>query len=302
MGAPVSEDVGGTRKSYGQQAMDKSVGLRGGAAPELIEIRPSRGIGRTLMDFWRHRELLYFLVWKDIKVKYKQTLLGAAWAVLQPLLGMLLFTLLFGQIAKLPSDGIPYPIFYYSALVVWTYFSTALLMASNSVIMDKQLITKVYFPRILLPGGSVLAALLDLMIASLILMGMLIYYQMPLTYGLLLLPGILLLLVIFAFAVGLSLAALNVSYRDVRYALPFLVQLWFFASPIVYPLSMVPKDYSWVVSLNPMVGVIESTRAIVADRAIPWDAVAVSGGATVVLLLIGLWYFNFAERRFADVI
>ncbi len=282
--------------------MDKSVGLQGGAAQELIEIRPSLGIGRTLMDFWRHRELLYFLVWKDIKVKYKQTLLGAAWAVLQPLLGMLLFTLLFGRIARLPSDGMPYPIFYYSALVVWTYFSTALLMASNSVIADKQLITKVYFPRVLLPAGSVLAALLDLMVASMILVGMLIYYHMPLTYGLLLLPVVLLLLVIFAFAVALSLAALNVSYRDVRYALPFLVQLWFFASPIVYPLSIVPKDYAWIVSLNPMVGVIELTRAIVADRPIPWDAVAVSVGATVVLLLIGLWYFNVAERRFADVI
>jgi homopolymeric O-antigen transport system permease protein len=289
--------------SNGQQAMDKSVGLQtGGDARELVEIRASQGFGQTLADLWRHRELLYFLVWKDIKVKYKQTVLGAAWAVLQPLLAMLLFTLLFGRLAKLPSDGLPYPVFYYTALLTWTYFSTALVMASNSLVMNTQLITKVYFPRILLPSAAVAGAVLDLAIASVILLVLLVVYQMPLTWHLLLLPCALALLVLFTFSIGQFLAALCVNYRDIKYALPFIVQMWFFASPVVYPLSMVPEQYRWVPSLNPMVGVIELVRALVADRPIPWQSLGVSGAITLVALVFGLWYFNNTERRFADVI
>lgn len=271
-------------------------------APELIELGRMRSLGQTLGELWQHRELLYFLIWKDIKVKYKQTVLGVAWAILQPLIGMVLFTLLFGMVAKLPSDGLSYPIFYYSSLLTWTYFSTALIMASNSVANNTSLITKVYFPRILLPAAAVFSSLLDLAIASVILCGLLVYYKVPLTPGLALLPLVLVPLVIFTLGVGQLLAALNVNYRDVRHALPFVIQVWLFASPVVYPISMVPEQYQWLVSLNPIAGVIETTRALIAGRPIPWEALEISCFVTVVVFVLGLWYFHRTERRFADLI
>jgi lipopolysaccharide transport system permease protein len=269
---------------------------------KLAEIQAYGGVFGTLSEVWSHRELLFFLTWKDIKVKYKQTGLGISWAILQPLLGMLLFTLLFGRVAKLPSEGLPYPVFYYSSLLSWTYFSTAVILASNSVVSNTVLITKVYFPRILLPAASVAGAVLDLVIASVVLFALLFYYGMPVTPGLLFLPLVLLLLIVFTFSISQFLAALMVNYRDVKHALPFVVQLWFFASPVVYPLSMVPADFRWIVSLNPMVGIIETTRALIADRPIPWEAVGISSGVAAAMLLIGLWYFQRTERRFADVI
>lgn len=282
--------------------MNKTVELTTAEAPELIEVGCSQGVGQTLSDFWRHRELLYFLVWKDVKVKYKQTVLGVLWVLLQPLLGMLLFTLLFGRVAKLPSDGLPYPLFYYASLLSWTYFSTAVISASNSVLSNTSLITKVYFPRILLPAAAVIGSLLDLAIASVLLFGLLVFYQTPLTPGLALLPFILMLLVLFTLGVGQFLAALNVNYRDIKHALPFVVQLWLFASPVVYPISMVPERYRWLASLNPMAGIIETTRAVIADRAIPWQSLEISCLVTVMVLILGLWYFQRTARRFADVI
>jgi lipopolysaccharide transport system permease protein len=270
--------------------------------PPLVELTRSRGIGQMITDLWQQRELLYYLIWKDIRVKYKQTALGVAWVVLQPLLGMLLFTLLFGRVAKLPSDGLPYPLFYYSSLVSWTYFSTALLMASNSVVSNTSLITKVYFPRILLPAAAVMGALIDLAIASVVLFGLLFYYQVPLTAQLALLPVLMLLLVLFTMGIGQWLAALNVNYRDVKHAMPFIVQLWFFASPVVYPTSMVPEKFRWITNLNPMTGIIESTRAVISGRPIPWDALGVCCVAIVLMLVLGSWYFERTERRFADVI
>ena len=253
-------------------------------------------------ELFRDRELLYFLVWKDIKVRYKQTALGVAWVILQPLLGMLLFTLLFGKVAKLPSDGLPYPIFYYSSLLSWTYFSTSLNTASNSVIGNTALVTKVYFPRILLPASSVLASLLDLAIASIILFGLLLFYQTPLTPALFLLPLILALLFVFTLGVGQLLAALNVNYRDIKHALPFFLQLWMFASPVVYPVSMVPEGYRWLVILNPIAGIIEATRAIISDRPVQWDWLGVSCIVTIVVFIVGIRYFHHTARRFADVI
>ncbi|MBK7665081.1 MAG: ABC transporter permease [Sterolibacteriaceae bacterium] len=282
--------------------MEKAVTLNAADVPELIEIGRSRSVVQTIGDLWRDRELLYFLVWKDIKVKYKQTALGVAWVVLQPLIGMLLFTLLFGKVAKLPSDGLPYPIFYFSSLLSWTYFSTALIMASNSVISNTSLITKVYFPRILLPAASAIGSLLDLAIASLIMVGLLVYYDVPLNAGLALLPLVLGLLVVFTIGVGQLLAALNVNYRDIKHALPFLVQLWMFASPVVYPMSMVPENYRWLVSLNPIAGIIEATRALIAGRPVPWEWLGISSLMTVVIFAFGLWYFQRTARRFADVI
>jgi lipopolysaccharide transport system permease protein len=271
-------------------------------APDLVEIGRSQSIGQALDELWHYRELLYFLVWKDIKVKYKQASLGIAWAVLQPLLGMLLFTLLFGRVAKLPNDGLPYPLFYFTSLLSWTYFSTALITASNSVVSNTSLVSKVYFPRVLLPAAGVIASVLDLAIASVILVGMIIVYQVPLTPQLIFIPLVLVLLIVFAMGAGQFLAALNVNYRDVKHALPFLVQLWFFASPVVYPISMVPERYQWLVSLNPLTGIIETSRALLVGRPIPWGALWISCAVTVMVYILSLWYFQRTERRFADVI
>jgi len=282
--------------------MDKAVELTAAEVPVLIELGSSHGIGQSVVGLWRDRELLYFLVWKDIKVKYKQTALGVAWVILQPLMGMLLFTLLFGRVAKLPSDGLPYPLFYYASLLSWTYFSTALIMASNSVISNTSLITKVYFPRILLPAAAVIGSLLDLAIASVILFGLLVFYEMPFSPGLALLPLVLILLVVCTLGFGQLFAALNVNYRDIKHALPFFVQLWMFASPVVYPMSMVPERYHWLVSLNPIVGIIETTRALISGRPVPWEWLGVSCVGTVLVFILGVWYFQRTARRFADVI
>ena len=267
--------------------MDRAAAASGVAIPELVEIGRARTVAQALGELWRDRELLYFLVWKDIKVKYKQTAIGIAWVVLQPLMGMLLFTVLFGKVAKLPSDGLPYPVFYYSSLLSWTYFSTALIMASNSVISNTSLITKVYFPRILLPAASVIGSLLDLAIASVILVGLLVVYGIVLSPWLVLVPLFLGLLVVFTLGVGQLLAALNVNYRDIKHALPFLVQIWMFASPVVYPMSMVPERYQWLVSLNPIAGIIEATRAVISGRPVPWDWVGVSAAMTAVVFVLG---------------
>ncbi|MBK1731894.1 ABC transporter permease [Thiococcus pfennigii] len=282
--------------------MDRAVTAPGAVVPELVEIGRARTVVQTLAELWRDRELLYFLVWKDIKVKYKQTALGVAWVVLQPVIGMLLFTLLFGKVAKLPNDGLPYPVFYYASLLSWTYFSSALLMASNSVISNTSLVTKVYFPRILLPAASVIGALLDLAIASTILLGLLLFYDVPLTPGLALLPLFLGILVLFTLGVGQLLAALNVNYRDIKHALPFVVQIWMFASPVVWPLSMVPEPYQWLASLNPIAGIIEATRAVISGSPVPWDWVSISAAMALLLFALGLWYFQRTARRFADVI
>lgn len=283
-------------------AQDSTNVAPGRSTGRMIEIRSTHGIPQIVGGIWQRRELLYFLIWKDIKVKYKQTTLGIAWALLQPLAAMLLFTLLFGQIAKLPSDGMPYPIFYYSGLLVWSYFSGTLIMTSNSVVTNTQLVTKVYFPRILLPTAAVFGGVVDLAIASIILVGLLTFYEVTLTWSLLLLPVALFILVVFTASVGQFLAALTVNYRDIKYALPFLVQMWFFASPVIFPLSMVPNSLKWVLALNPMVGIIELVRAAITDGPIPWGALATSCMVAAMMAVLGLVYFSRTERRFADTI
>jgi lipopolysaccharide transport system permease protein len=282
--------------------MSKPSGFIEHDGSELVEVARLQSVGQTLSDVWQHRELLYFLVWKDIKVKYKQTVLGVAWVILQPLIGMGLFTLLFGKLAKLPSDGLPYPLFYYTSLLSWTYFSTALITASNSVLSSTSLITKVYFPRILLPAAAVIGSLLDLCIASVILFGLLIFYQVPLAPELGILPIVLVLLVVFTLGIGQLIAALNVNYRDIKHALPFVVQLWLFASPVLYPISLVPERYQWMASLNPMAGIIETTRALIAGRAIPWNSLGIACAVSAIVFTVGLYYFQRTARRFADVI
>ncbi|MFC1997372.1 ABC transporter permease [Chloroflexota bacterium] len=271
--------------------------------PELL-IQPSRGwFELNVRDIWRYRELLFFLTWRDIKVRYKQTVLGAAWAILQPLLTMVVFSVIFGYLAGLPSDGIPYPIFTYTALLPWQLFAYALTQSSTSLIVDQRLITKIYFPRLVIPISSVFAGLLDFLIAFLVLIGMMFFFQIQLTTRILVLPALVLLAVATALSIGLWLSALNVKYRDIRYALPFLTQLAFFATPIAYSSSIIPENWLWLYSLNPMVGVVEGFRwALLGTTYTVGPMVLVSTLVVIFLLVGGLVYFKHMEDDFADII
>jgi lipopolysaccharide transport system permease protein len=256
-----------------------------------------------LREFWIFRELFYFLVWRDVKVRYKQTLLGVAWAVIQPVFTMVIFTLFFGKLAKMPSDGIPYPIFTYAALVPWTYFSTALTFSGNSLVANANLVKKVYFPRAALPAAAALAGLVDFVIASGVLAGLMFYYDIGLSWELLLWPVLALPLAVLVLGVGMILSALNVKYRDVKYAIPFGIQIWLFLTPIIYPSSIVPEKFQFLAHLNPLTGLIEAFRAaLLPDRSIHWAPVGISCAAILVILVIGAVYFQRSEREFADVI
>jgi lipopolysaccharide transport system permease protein len=269
-----------------------------------IVIEPSRGFfDLDLASVWRYRELLYFLVWRDVKVRYKQTALGVAWAVLQPLLTMLIFTLLFGRVAKIPSDGLPYPLFAFSALLPWTYFSQAIARCSVNLVANAHLISKVYFPRLVLPLASVVMPIVDFALSFVILAIMMVYYGVAPTWGVVALPLFLALALLTALAAGLWLSAFNVRYRDVGHIIPFLVQVWMYASPVAYPLSVVPERFRLLYSLNPMVGVIEGFRWALLGKESP-DLVAISASVVVVLALLvgGVLYFKRVEDTFADVI
>jgi len=271
--------------------------------PVLI-LRPSTGFLRLdLKALWEYRELLYFLVWRDIKVRYKQTALGAAWAILQPVMTMVVFSIFFGRLAKVPSDGVPYPIFAYVALLPWQLFAFALSESSNSLVASQNLITKVYFPRLVIPISSVLAGLVDFAIAFVILLAMMLYYGIVPTAAMALLPLFLLFAVATALSVGLWLSALNVKYRDVRYTIPFLTQFWMFATPVAYPSSLVPEKWRALYGLNPMAGVVEGFRwALLGKSHAPGPLLGVSVAAVVVLLIGGLRYFRKTESTFADVV
>src|SRR6266850_2015032 len=230
-------------------------------------IKPEQGlISLGSRELWEYRELLYFLMWRDIKVRYKQTILGAAWAIIQPLVTMLIFTYFFGKLARVPTDGVPYPIFFYTGLLLWTFFSNGVTNGANSLIGNSNLITKVYFPRLIIPSAAVGAGLLDFAIASLLLIGLLIYYGFSPAWEYLMILPLIVLTTLFSLGVGIWFSALNVRYRDVRYALPFLIQVWFFVSPIIYPSSLVPEEWRWVLSLNPLTGLVESFRASLFGR------------------------------------
>jgi lipopolysaccharide transport system permease protein len=274
--------------------------------PEIptIVIRPSKGwVSLKLRDLWEYRELLYFLVWRDIKVRYKQTVLGAAWAIIQPFFSMVIFSLFFGKLAKMPSDGIPYPIFAYAALVPWTFFANGLSQSANSLVDSANLIRKVYFPRLTIPIANVLAGLVDFALAFLVLLGMMAWYRIFPTERLIWLPLFLLLALVTALAVGLWLSVLNVEYRDVRYTVPFITQFWMFATPIVYPSSLLPEPWRTVYGLNPMVGVVEGFRwALLGTKTAPGATIAVSAAASVLLLVGGAFYFRRMEKTFADVV
>ena len=267
-------------------------------------IEPSKGwISLNLRDLWEYRGLLYFLTWRDIKVRYKQTVLGAAWAIIQPFFTMVVFSLFFGRLAGIPSEGVPYPIFAYSALLPWNYFAGALDRAGNSLVGSANLITKVYFPRLVIPLSAVLAGLLDFAIAFVVLIGMMLFYGITPTVAVLTLPFFLLLALVTALGVGLWLSALNVQYRDVRYTIPFLTQFWLFASPVAYPASLVPERWRALYGLNPMVGVVEGFRwALLGKTESPGPLLAVSVAVVILLFVGGLFYFRRMEETFADVV
>lgn len=279
--------------------------MSGSSSPaQTILIKPSSGwVPLNLKDLWEYRELLYFLVWRDIKVRYKQTLLGVAWAVIQPVFTMIVFSIFFGWLAKIPSDGVPYPIFAYCALLPWQLFAHSLAESSNSLVANQNLITKVYFPRLVIPLSSTLAGLVDFVIAAVVLLGMMAYYGIAPTSAAWTLPLFVLLAIATALGVGLWLSALNVQYRDVRYTLPFLTQLWLFATPIAYPSSLVPESWRMLYGLNPMAGVVEGFRwALLGTGTGPSPMLAVSVVATCGLVLSGLSYFRRMERTFADTV
>lgn len=268
-------------------------------------IRPTRGWeSLDLRELWEYRELLYFLVWRSLKVRYKQTVLGATWAVLQPFLTMVVFSIFFGRLARIPSDGFPYPIWNYTALLPWQLFVKAVVDSSNSLVANQRLVTKVYFPRLLIPISSVLSGLVDFAIAFLVLIGMMFYYNIPFRPLAFSLPLFILLAMVTALGVGLWMSALNVRYRDVQHVIPFLTQLWFYATPIAYSSSLVPEGLRAFYGLNPMVGVVEGFRwALLGSRA--WGTrtlVVVSALVAVVVLVGGVFYFRRVERTFADVV
>jgi lipopolysaccharide transport system permease protein len=269
-----------------------------------VTIEPSKSwVPLRLGDLWQYRELLYFLTWRDVKVRYKQTLLGAAWAILQPLLTMIVFSLLFGGLGAMPSEGLPYPIFAFSGLLIWTFFSNSVTNSGNSLVGSSNLITKIYFPRLIIPAAAVAAGLVDLLLAFVIQVGLMIYYGVRPTWALTMLPVLVLLATLLALGVGMWLSALNVKYRDIRYAIPFLIQLWMFASPIIYPVSLLPEKWRWLLMLNPLTGIIQNFRiALFGHQAFALKSLGISALITVIVLGYSVFSFKRMERHFADIV
>ena len=271
--------------------------------PHLVIEPPSKWPRLNAGEIWSYRGLLFFLVWRDLKVRYAQTVMGAAWAIIQPLLTMVVFTIIFGSFAKVPSDGVPYPVFSLAALVPWTYFSVAFSTSSASLVTNTNLITKIYFPRLVIPLAPVAAGLVDFAIALVILAAaMLLYGIAPSPVALVVIPLLIAIMAVAAAGVGCLLAALNIQFRDVKYITPFLIQIWMYASPIVYPMSLVPERFRLFYMLNPMAGVIEGFRAVLLGTGpVPWDAIGIAAGVSAIVFLAGVYYFRRTERLFADV-
>jgi lipopolysaccharide transport system permease protein len=276
--------------------------MSGGA--NILRIQPLKGWAPVrIHELWEYRELLYFLIWRDIKVRYKQTILGGLWAIIQPFTTMVVFSLFFGKLGKIPSDNIPYPIFCYAALVPWTFFANGLTQSSDSLIGNANLIRKVYFPRLTIPIAAVLSGIVDFGLAFIVLLGMMLYYGVVPGFNLLWLPLFLLLTLVCSLGIGLWLSALNLKYRDVRYVVPFLTQLWLFVTPIAYPSSMLPARWQLVYGLNPMAGVVKGFRwALLGNTPAPGPIIIVSSLASLLILIGGVFYFRNMERTFADLV
>jgi lipopolysaccharide transport system permease protein len=271
----------------------------------VVTIEPSKSwVALNLRDLWSYRELLYFLTWRDVKVRYKQTALGVAWAIIQPLFTMFIFTLFFGKLAGIESQtgGVPYPIFAYAGLLPWMFFSNALTTSGNSLVGSAHLITKVYFPRMMIPGAAVAAGLVDFAVAFVILVILMFYYGVAPSWTALMLPVLVMMTVVLALGMGMWLSALNVKYRDVRFALPFLLQLWMFVSPVIYPSSFLPEKYRWLLMLNPVSGIIEGYRSSLFGKPFNWPAIGVSALIGLVLLVYSSYSFKRMERSFADIV
>lgn len=270
----------------------------------ITQIDPSNDrLSLVFRELWQNRELLYFLVWRDVKVRYKQTAIGISWAILQPLVTMFIFAVIFGSFVRVPSDGFPYPIFAYAALLPWVYFSQSMARCSGSLVGDASLLQKVYFPRLLLPLTAVITPLVDFLFGLIVLIGMIVWYGLPLTWNFVALPLFLLMTVASAFSVGLWLAPLNVRYRDVGIAIPVLIQLWMYASPVVYPVSLIPEKWRLLYSINPMVGVINGFRWVLLDEAvIDWQNIGVSVLTILCVLCLGMVVFKHTESVLADII
>jgi len=253
-------------------------------------------------ELWAYRELLGTLAMRDIKVRYKQTVLGAAWAIIQPLMTMIIFTVIFGKLAKIPSEGFPYPVFVYAALLPWTFFAGAVSTSGNSLVGSAQLVSKVYFPRLIIPLSSIGAGLVDLLISTGILLLLMLYFGVPWTTNILMAPFLMAGVIFCALGVGTILSALTVSYRDFRFVIPFMVQIWMYLTPVVYGVSFIPEKYRWMLLLNPMTGYIDGFRSAFLGKPFDWTAIGISVVFSVILLLIGAFYFQKVERRFADVI
>ena len=276
----------------------------GALVPPMLVIRPRKGwAALRLHELWEYRELLWFLTWRDIKVRYKQTVFGAAWAIIQPVMSMVVFTVFFGRLAAIPSDGVPYPLFSFSGLVPWTFFAGALTASSNSLVGSAGLLSKVYFPRLVIPVASVLVGVVDFLLAFAVLVAMILGYGFIPSWHVVWLPFLLLLAVMTALGVGFWLSALNVQFRDVRYAIPFMVQLWMFATPIVYPSSLLKEPWRTLYGLNPMTGVVEGFRwALVGTNTPPGAMLAVSVVVATIVFVFGAYYFKAMEKTFADLV
>jgi len=265
-------------------------------------IRPQRGWrGIDTRELWRYRELLYFLVWRDIRVRYKQTVIGAAWAVIQPVCTMVIFSVIFGKFAKIPSDGVPYPVFVYAGLLPWLFFANAVSQSSLSLVNQSHLLTKVYFPRLFIPASSIGVGLVDFALSFGVYVGIMVWYGHLPGVSVVLLPVLLLLTALTALGVGVLLASVTVVYRDFRMVVAFLVQIWLYLSPVVYPVTIVPEPYRWAMALNPMTGIIGGFRSVLLNRPLDWAALGVSAIVTSILLAVGVCNFRRTERRFADI-
>lgn len=301
---PTSVEVSKTQQNNlnGESGFSAAAAARLPENP-LVVIEPSSGwIPLNLSDIWQYRDLLYILTMRDIRVRYKQTLLGAAWAIIQPLFTMLIFTLFFGKLAGMPSDGIPYPLFAYAGLLPWTFFSNAVTNSGNSLVGNSNLITKVYFPRMIIPMASVASGLLDFLIAFGLLVVLMFYYGVGLSINILMLPVLVVLTSLLAIGVGMWMSALNVKFRDIRYALPFLIQLGMFATPIIYPSSLVPEKWRWLLFINPLAGQIEAYRSAFFGKPFDWFALGISAVFTLAILFYAAFSFKRMEKSFADII